>query len=297
MKPNSDVKQTLERYNIVVQSSGKNVSAGWVGVNCPFCGDTGYHGGFNIKSPLWYNCWKCGHHKATEAFSLLANIPISEAKKILTERSFSEEKETDEKETIKLPFEFPLGCEAMTERHKKYLISRKYDPKYLEAKYSLLGTGPLSIYQFRIIIPIFFNREIVSYQARDITGKSKARYKACPKEREIIHHKNILYNIDNAKKKKIIIFEGVTSVWRWGDNTVATFGIQWTTRQAAHLLSYKTVIIFFDQDDRAREQSEKLANFLSTFGVRTIELSAIEFEDPAEMTKKDVQYWKRYFKI
>lgn len=292
-----DIRNILSKVEIDFRTSGKNISEGWVGVNCPFCGDTGYHGGFNIHSGLWYNCWKCGNHKAKEALSLLAGLPFSEIEKRIIGSTSLLQREDPKKRAGALPFELPIGCQKMTKRHKDYLIGRGYNPDSLERQFRLLGTNHLGAYQHRIVAPIFLNGKMVSYQTRDISGTSLARYKACSREREIICHKNTLYNLDRAKKRTIMVFEGITSVWRWGDNTVATFGIQWAKTQAIRLLKYKTAIIFFDKDDNARRQSEKLANFLASFGVETLEMDANDVEDPAEMTEKDVKYYKKYFKI
>ena len=55
-----DVISFLEEYNIDYTTSGKNVTSGWVEINCPFCGDDpSYHMGVNLSSGL-YHCWICG---------------------------------------------------------------------------------------------------------------------------------------------------------------------------------------------------------------------------------------------
>lgn len=270
------------------------MSKEWAGVNCPFCGDSNFHAGFNVNDPSWFNCWRCGGHFADNALSLLGKISRAEAKAILDEMS---PEPTTERIIGSKPFEFPLGCEKMNEKHKKYLENRGYDPKYLEEKYLLQGTTHLGAYRWRIVAPWIVNRQIVSYTARDITEKAFSKYKACEKEAEVLHHKHILYNIDNATKDIVIVFEGITSVWRWGDNTVATAGIKWTMEQADKLLSYKRVIIFFDSDDNARIQSEKLSTWLNSFGVETVEMDTENENDPAEISDRDVKYYKKYFKI
>jgi len=49
-----DVEQFLYDYSVSYTTSGKNVSQGWIGVQCPFCDDHSSHGGFNINEG-YYN--------------------------------------------------------------------------------------------------------------------------------------------------------------------------------------------------------------------------------------------------
>ena len=174
----------------------------------------------------------------------------------------------------------------MKEQHKRYLGSRGFDSDYLEQKYNLMGTPHLGDYCHRIIVPIFYKGNAVSYQGRDITGRSKLRYKACEKPVEIIHHKHTLYNLDRAKKQSIVVTEGVTGVWKLGDNAVCTFGIQYSMRQAELLSHFKKVFVFFDNDSNAQIQAEKLRGFLSTFGIKTINLTTDNDKDSGEIDKE-----------
>lgn len=285
----------LEKLSVESVQKGKNVSKGWTGVDCPFCFDAGFHGGFNNDNPRWYYCWKCGSHRAEEALSLLAGVSIFEAKAFL--KDVEKGAITSDKKVKNKPFCLPLLCQRINQKHQKYLTSRNYDADFLEEKYSLQGTGEIGVYRNRIIAPIFLNKKIVSYQGRDITGKAKERYMACKTEREIVHHKHTLYNIDNCEEDFIFIFEGITSVWRWGDNTAATFGIMWKQQQAKMLLRFKKVFIFFDSDINARIQSQKLASFLSSFGIATIEINTENEKDPADLSEKEIKDIKKTLKI
>lgn len=279
-----DIIQILDAYSCEYHLSGKNISSGWVGVCCPFCGDSGFHGGLTLKPPIRYSCWKCSSKNTAYALSKILRIPSAESNNLLSQEIEEKEKETNNIHTE--PFHFPDFCGKMKERHKKYLEARGFDPDYLEQKYSLMGTSHLGDYCHRIIIPIFYKGEAVSYQGRDITGKSKMRYKACEKPIEIIHHKNLLYNIDKAKGKTVVVTEGVTGVWKLGDNSVCTFGIQYTAKQAELLSHFKKVFVFFDNDDNAQMQSEKLRVFLNTFKVKTINLTTDDGKDSGEIDKE-----------
>jgi len=122
----------------------------------------------------------------------------------------------------------PLGTKGLTKGHKDYLINRRFDPDYLEAKYGLLGTGPVGDCSHRIVVPVFYQGQMVSWQARDITGKSELRYKSCAPAHEVMNHKRLIYNIDHCPRQSILVVEGFTDCWRFGDHCGATFGTTFT---------------------------------------------------------------------
>lgn len=283
-----DICELLDKYNIKYQKTGKNISYGWIGVCCPLCQDSGFHGGFTLAKPIRYSCWRCNYKNPIGVLSKLLSISFSSAQQIL-------ELELESTEIISKiqvgtkPFCLPDFCGKMTERHKEYLEGRNFNPEFLEKKYKLLGTSHLGDYCHRVIAPIIINNEVVSYQGRDITNRSSMRYKACATENEIIHHKYTLYNIDNAKKDKVIVVEGITGVWRLGDNSVCTFGVKYTIEQVWLLCKYKKVFIFFDNDDAGQEQSEKLRSFLNTYGIRTVNITVNKNKDSGSIGNSEAK--------
>ncbi len=78
--------------------------------------------------------------------------------------------------------------------------------------------------QGRIIIPIRMHGQYVGWQARCIgepPNKSTPKYFTCPG----MPVRQILYNYDRAKASPyIVLFEGVTDVWRYGDCSMAMLG-------------------------------------------------------------------------
>jgi hypothetical protein len=176
--------------------------------------------------------------------------------------------------------------------HKKYLIGRNFDPEFLTKKYDLRGT--LSIpkgYKYRIIAPIYFNGKIVSFQGRDVSGKQELRYKACKQEMEITNHQNILYNADNCKEDWIVIVEGITDVWRLGDNSSSCFGIEYTPAQVLYIAkNYKKAFTLFDNEEEAQKQAIKLCNDLKKLGTFTQNIKVPEMDDPAKLKQSDADY-------
>jgi 5S rRNA maturation endonuclease (ribonuclease M5) len=283
-----DAKQFLEDNNIPYKITGPNTSPGYVNICCPYCGDDNYHFGFHIRGEF-ANCWKCGGHNIVKTIQELLDISYIQAQGIfmtyqtdyVTEHLNKDKIKTNKTEII-LPGE-PLPTFG-TSKHHKYLLGRSFDPYKLVKEFNLYYTDHTSVdYKFRIVAPIYFNNKLVSFQARDITNKQELRYKACKKEDEIIHHKHLLYNIDNAKGDKVILCEGVTDCWRLGNNSVCTFGTSYTMEQVSLLANrFKEVYILFDNEWEAQNKAEQLAKLLSCLNVKCENIILEDYSDPAD---------------
>jgi DNA primase len=303
----------LKDYSIPFYPAGtKNVGAGWVGIQCPCCSDHSSHGAFNVEDN-YYSCWHCGGHSIAWVIKHLENIPYAEAKKRVEE--YSTDSPITTKRTIttstKSDICFPIGTTFLKDQHKRYLQTRGFDPDEMEKKYHLLGTGPIAFvkvkdekgnefrinYSNRIIIPIIYQDKVVSYQGRDITGKAEPKYRTCPASEEVIHHKHILYNLDNCEDT-IIVVEGALDVWRLGDGSSATFGIQYTDEQLLCLLNHgvKRAVMMYDFEPQAQKQARKLASALQLYLVRTQNCNLGD-RDPAELTDREVWDLKVRLKI
>jgi DNA primase len=276
----------------------KHVSAGWVGVPCPFCsGNPGYHLGYCIdpgsKYAGRYVCWRCGPKKVSDVLCRILSLDKSGLRAILDiyQRNLPINFENDEgkKRERKSRLILPAGTGEMNKRHRQYLIDRKFDPDKLEKEWGLKGTGPVGPYKHRIIIPIEYKGQLVSYQGRDITGKSDMKYKACQQENEVRDHKDCLYGLDKARSNKVIVVEGVTDVWRMGPGSVATFGIKYKPSQVRLLLNFSMVFILFDPESEAQEQARKLGLELKTAGIQS-ELIDIGSGDPGELSEEEADY-------
>ena len=284
--------QLLTDYSIDYTTEGnKHCTSGWVQVHCPFCeGSQNYHLGYN-EEKNYGNCWRCGYHRTVDILIALLNVSQREAKKLIRQyggHSFS--RPVLIKPRMK-SFKFPSNCEQMKKSHRNYLIQRKFNPEQLEQDWNLMGVGPISLldrkdYKHRIIIPITWNGKTVSFQGRDITGKSEIKYKACPQNRELISHQTILYGKQEAWRDIGICVEGVTDVWRLGFSSFATFGIGFTSSQIRNIAkNFTRVIIIFDDDLQAQERADKLMGELQFRGIETWKETIIG--DPASLDQKD----------
>lgn len=112
----------------------------------------------------------------------------------------------------------------------------------------------------------------------------------------IIPAKEILYNLDNCNEKYIIIVEGVFDVFRLGDNSASTFGMEYSHKQISILAeNYETVIIMFDNEKQAQKQARKLGAELSMLGVDVridTYLQECGVKDAGELSAKQVEEYK-----
>ena len=288
-----DAIRFLTDYNITYWTQGKNVQDGWVNITCPNpeCNDKSQHGGFNIMKG-YYNCWKCGHQSLRFIISLLTgesnptNI-INEYMGSTIIRKRLNKKVKSNVTNIKLP-----GTE-LKKMHRKYLLKRGFDPDYIEKKYKIKGTGITGDWKYRIIIPIYYKGQLVSYQGRDITDQQELRYKTLSKDESIINPKHVLYNLDNCKEEYIIVTEGAFDCWRLGNDSCATLGTSITKEQLRLLRKYKKIFFIFDPESEAYKKAKKAANELAIFGCKTEIIKLDEASDPAELSDIEAKKLKR----
>ena len=135
----------------------------------------------------------------------LLNINENAARQLIKQYGGIARRPVEKAKDPQKEFQFPSGCSDLSSSHKQYLSRRGFDPDKLEYEWDLLSTGPISKlegvnYKHRIITPIHWEGQQVSFQSRDVTGKHPKKYLACPKNRELIHHKEILYGIQSETR-------------------------------------------------------------------------------------------------
>ena len=297
-----DISRLLRDYGIAYVTEGhSHTTEGWVNVHCPFCpGSQDFHLGIHEEG-TGCHCWRCGGHSTTAALSRVLRLPEREIRGILQKYRLGRRRTEDPKRIAIFPFKYPAPNSPLSRHYKGYLAHRGFDPEKLETEWNLFQSGPVSrldgiSYNYRIIIPIIWGGEVVSFQARDITGDAPLKYLACPKRREKIHHKHIVYgNQEKARRSPaIIVVEGVTDVWRLGPSSVATFGISFRTEQVLTLAQMNNrFFILFDTDPQAQEQARKLAVKLKTLGKKTEVIRIMDGEDPGSMKQKDADKFVR----
>lgn len=291
-----DLEKLLHDHRIPVAPPGeKNYREGWANIRCPFCADNSFHLGINLQG-RYAHCWRCGSHFLDKVVAKLLGITVGKARGLLKEyggRPGRKVKEVKRKIRTK-SHRLPSDTGKMKNRHRKYLQSRGFDPEKLEKEWGLLGTGPVSTldkisYKHRVLAPIHWNGERVSFQARDITGRHKLKYLACPEERELIKHKHILYGRQEKWKETGICVEGITDVWRLGFAAFCTFGIDYTQHQVRQITKhFSRVIIIFDEEPQAQRQARKLQADLEIRGLEVIRVNDLK-TDPGNLSDKQAE--------
>jgi len=192
-----------------------------------------------------------------------------------------------EREIEQKPFVIPGG--ELQSYHKSYLHNRGFDPEYIEEKYRIKGTGPVGDLKLRLIIPITYEGLEVSYTSRDITDSAPNKYWTCPKNQELIHHKEIFYGLDFIGDTLLIV-EGPLDVWRLGDGAIATFGTIYTKDQLLLLIGLqpKQIYIMFDSGKTEAKQALKFKNELESFEIPTRVISLTE-GDPGSLSPDKVK--------
>jgi hypothetical protein len=303
------IDDLYHKYSIPVAPEGhKHSRPGWVNIECPHCKkEGGYHLGFNLQHAYFY-CWRCGSHGIESTLMKLLHISYTEAESVtrtykLKRKGVVQVDSLSTSNLVKIKkegFKFPSSITELEKPHRKYLEEkRNFDPDLLVKRWDIKGTSPnssLSItregntikinYGYRILIPIEWDGKVVTFQARDYTGKQQIKYMACPEEREAIHHKDILYGHRSLwAKRRGILVEGVFDVWRIGRNACCTFGTGYTPEQVRVMIArFDELFILFDPEAIAQKRARELQNELSFWGVKAHIYDAGLSTDPGDMT-------------
>lgn len=282
--------------HITENDKNKHARRDWVQVHCPFCrGSQNYHLGYNTAQGF-FCCWRCKFHGEVKVLQKILSVTVQEAKEIAKRyrtkgfggKRFSVAEKADVGGVCRLP----KWC-GLTEHHTKYLESRGYDINMLTELWGVTGTlhSPRVCnvnFSYRVIAPIYYGLEMVSFQGRDFTGKSHLKYITSPKQNEVIHHKDIVYGYDMVPGDSVVITEGVFDVWKLGPGAVCTFGIGFSKAQQALLSEFSNRFILYDTEDgEAREKAKELAYQLACYGGRT-EIITLPWKgkDPGDLTPK-----------
>jgi len=280
-----DVLSYLQSRHIPYKTSGKNISAGWVGINCLFCIDGSNHLGINLTAKT-FSCFRCG--ETGNAIKLIQTIEGISSVKAAFEvmEQYNGEIFTPKKTHYRSKLIFPIGTSKnFYANQMSFLEKRRFDPDSAIKKFDLYSVGPIGDFKHRLIFPIYINNRVVAYVGRDVTGQAEIPYKNSPEELSIKPVKSCLYNIDSVYRNTAIIVEGIFDAWRLGDGAIATFGTQYTHEQIRLLKGMKRIFVMYDAD--ASEQANKLAHDASAI-VPNVEILTLSEGDPDNLSERDV---------
>ena len=297
-----DIVAYLKHRGIQYWDTGNNISQDWIGIRCLWCGDKANHLGIHTTRGT-INCFRCPV-KGT-VFKIIMKVErCSFDEALLTVKNFNRLRSTH---SLPLPRERSFNYRSLEQQdseinvlsqfafdtemlpvHENFLKSRYFDPIFLMEKYKIKFCGPLGYYKLRIIVPVFDGQRCVSFVARDATDQAESPYLNCPNEQGLIDIRDSVYNLNHATNPDVIVVEGVTDVWRVGDDCVATLGVKYTTHQVLTLSQYRRCFILFDAEDRAQDQARQLSYDLGTVVQEVIRLELPE-GDPAELSESDIK--------
>ena len=297
-----DVIQLYKDFGIKYLTEGhKHCRPGYVNTPCPFCtGNAGYHLSYNLDED-YFVCWRCGWKPTVKTLSALLRVEDRDIYPLLKIYEASL-KHTEKKKIEKIKFRFPSDVHDLFPHHAKYLRKRKFDPEKIEREWGIKSLGPTAKlklpdgkvidYSHRILLPFRWNGVEVSFDSRDVTGKTEKRYNACPIEMEAIEHKRILYANQEKWASTGVGVEGPTDAWRLGPKSFGTSGSKFTPEQVKVITrSFKRVFLVRDPDMAGFTSSRKLK--------REIELRGVECKiitiptDPGDLPQDDADHLMR----
>lgn len=289
-----DIIKLYRDFNIQFQTEGhKHCRPGWVNCECPFCtGNPGLHLGATLDGNHFY-CWRCGWKPVNVALAKLLKVAEYKIPEIII--LYGGVSRVYQKQVEKKQFSFPTNTMPLRKSHRIYLEQRGFDADKIVRDWHILSTSPTSIldkikYSNRILIPIYWNGNPVSFQTRTTSPGVDLRYIACPQGREIYEHKTILYGNQVMWGGTGICVEGVTDVWRFGYYAFGTFGIEYTRQQVRLMAkSFKRIVVIYDDDPQAIIKADELVYTL-TREFRKDAFRVGIMGDPGSLPQSDADY-------
>jgi hypothetical protein len=196
--------QFLDSNHIHYATSGPNVSRNHIAVHCPFCGhaDPSQHMSINLKHGGW-NCWRNDNHSGKSPVYLvqaLLGCTRERAQGIVGDSLFIPEdflgavhaliapNKAPIRKPIALPPDFkPFDGRPSSRRFVEYLHGRDFTGKQIERMTERYGLRYATSGKFkgRIIFPVYFEGQLVTYTGRTIYPDVELRYKTLSYDPEL----------------------------------------------------------------------------------------------------------------
>lgn len=253
-------------------------------MECPRCKNQNFHCG--IKDDLSRaSCYTCGGWNVVKLLRELTQAPWSEIQELLGQRSFVRTEADQVPLGVYTPPTNLVGitqCEAV----HAYVLERGLDPDYLEHVWGVRATGPFSNYPFRLFIPIYKGKRIVSWTARAACGQ-EPRYQTASAMQKSFDEKKLLFGNQFVREAAIIV-EGPLSAINVGRGAVATLGVAYTQAQVNLMADIWRRIIVFDNEPKAQARARQLADQLAVFPGETFVVN-LDADDPGSASRTEVR--------
>lgn len=283
----------LDEYGIAYKSSGKNIGAGWIGIEtCPFCTGGGYHFAVHARHKTG-NCWICGETcNAIGLIIALLDCNVKVAYENINQFNSEDLDWIPEADSTGQIVIWPDGIiKGLPKEAQLYLTGRNFPVKELQQQFKLKATqfgSTLYVddrewdFSSRILIPVYMNRRLQCYLGRDFTGHGEPKYMNSPVVASITSPHQCIYNYDTLTGK-VIFVEGPTDVWRMGAKVGAFLGITYTKAQISSLIGKgitEATILF---DPGAEERATKLSRALTAV-IDTVRIAYLDDSDPGDLS-------------
>lgn len=313
----------LNAYRVAFSERGANTSRGNIVVHCPFCGtrDGGQHMSISTEGRGW-RCFRDNSHRGKSPSRLvaaLAGIDLDRAKTIVGEavfipddtlgrvRALLEPPSKNKIPPLRLPEDFRAFRSVPSARpYERYLIDRGFTPGHIARftqRYDMryCTQGPFS---HRVIFPVLFEGELVSWTGRSIDPNAFLRYKALTRDaerareqgfepsRDAISHYVLWYDqLVEADADTLVLCEGPFDALKvcvlgrpYGVQATCFFTSAPTEQQLVILQDliskYRRRIVMLDSKGTL-STGIQISNALSMFGVENYRLPN-SLKDPGE---------------
>lgn len=186
----------FNQYGIEYQTTGPSVTKGNVAVHCPLCGpeDQSYHMGVSLTGKGW-GCWRKSNHRGRDNAKLvrfLLGCSYAEASRIVGNNTitFSDTFESEmermikanskeKREPLTLPKEFKKFTGLPSSRpYVRYLKRRGFKDRHIELLTTSYGLRYCTkgAYKGRIIFPVRYDGDLVTWSGRSIYKEATIRY-------------------------------------------------------------------------------------------------------------------------
>jgi len=299
LKENFDTVAYLEEREIDYSLEGNNVTQGWVNIQCPYCGDHSNHCGINYTGGNYFSCWMC--NESGDIIRLIETLEqmdfmfavrrLKEFQQIdLLEEEKEEGKDKKQEDIIPVTAQ-PIVAGNEPDIVKMFMEYRRFTLSYLQ-KYTVYWDGFAGEYPFSLIVPVFVDGRVVSWQRIELEDISHVRYIHCPKELVEVPNNKLLYGIDDIMRQdQIVLVEGVLDKWRIGDCGLALFGKNFCASQLYTLkerAEWRRIKILLDAD--AYEEANQLYMVLVELGFyEVMEPILLESGDPSDLPDDEVE--------
>lgn len=251
---------------------------GWLQMHCPYCRVSNYHLGFN-PAGNYFSCWRCGRRPLHQTLGMLSGASHHEVRRLTEDLPTGlAPTKTTPLGILKLPASVSLGSRQASS-HRAYLRRRGFDWEYLEEVWEVKAITHHHRYGWRLLIPIHFGGEVVSFTTRALNDEG-LRYLSASADEEKISHKNIVFGLDHCRHS-VGIVEGPFDAFRIGPGASAMLGTGYKREQIALLSKFNRRIVCFDDEPAAQRKADRLCRQLMVFDGETLNIQ-LGSKDPGE---------------